>query len=74
MRERGRQNQSLARMEVKAFAASTALNFAAPVELAVASLADRAFLGVVAAATTQQITAIYARRSPIASSSACACR
>lgn len=47
-------------MHVNGFHTSLAINIAAPVKLAVASLLDSDFLGVIATAAAHQVTAIHA--------------
>lgn len=57
-------------MELDALVAGAALNLAAPVELAVAPLANGALLRVVASTAAQEIAAVDARRRSVAGSSA----
>jgi hypothetical protein len=56
----------LAGVNVHRASAGAALDAAAPVELAVASLADRRLLGVVAAAAAQQVAPVQPVRCTVA--------
>lgn len=64
---------SLAGVHVHGLRAHLALDVAAPVELAVAALAHRHLLGVVAAAAAHQVAAVHAVRGPVALPALCTC-